>query len=97
MLPDVGAHTRHSTLNSAGLKLSLQCLGQWQLFYMAPPHLHHVGQAIVQDQVVGHAYPVWLHGVSRPIVEAPDVWVVEVRHLRIHAKNVSGAQAGDEA
>jgi hypothetical protein len=44
-------------------------------------HLHHVGQPIMQDEVVSHPDPVRLHGMTQPIVEPTDFRIVEVRHL----------------
>ena len=44
-------------------------------------HLHHVEEAVVQDQALRHAQPVRLHGVPWPVVVASDLRVVEVRHL----------------
>lgn len=53
------------------------------------PYLHHVGQAIVQNEVVSHPDPVRLHGVTQPIVEPSNFGVVEVCHLR---RNKRGRQ-----
>ena len=44
--------------------------------------VHLVMKSITQDQGVGHADPVGLHGVAWPVVEAADVRVVEVGDLR---------------
>ena len=44
-------------------------------------HLHLVVQPIVQDEVVRHPNPVWLHGMASPIVIASKLGVIEVGNL----------------
>ena len=44
-------------------------------------HLHHVEEAVVEDQALGHAQPVGLHGVPGPVVVASDLRIIEVGHL----------------
>lgn len=38
-----------------------------------PKHLHLPVQAVVHHQIVGHANPVWLHGVPLTVVIVPDL------------------------
>lgn len=57
------------------------------------PHLHHVEQAIVEDEALGHADAVGLHGVPRAIVVAPYVGVIEVGHLQQRPCSASTSQA----
>lgn len=38
-----------------------------------PKHLHLPVQAVVHHQIVGHANPVWLHGVPLTVVIIPDL------------------------
>lgn len=40
---------------------------------LRPKHLHLAVQAVVHDQVVGHAHAVRLHGVPLPVVVIPDL------------------------
>ena len=38
-----------------------------------PKHLHLPVQSVVHHQIVGHANPVWLHGVPLTVVIVPDL------------------------
>jgi len=36
----------------------------------------------VENEVVCHSYPVWLHGMSTPIVVAAKFWIIEISYLQ---------------
>ena len=43
--------------------------------------LHLAVEPVVEDEVVRHAYAMWLHRVALAVVEVPDVSVVVIAHL----------------